>query len=339
MKIEYEKSLKEFNSFKVEVKSNLLVTVEDDSEFEANQLDKYLNKEFYILGEGSNTLFTKDFQGTVLLIRNKGRRIIEEDDDTLLVEVSAGENWNDLVNWSIQKELIGLQNLVDIPGNTGACPIQNIGAYGVEVKDFITEVQIYEIEKKESRRLSNKECNFGYRDSIFKNHLKGKGIVRSVVFKLEKYKGIVDDKYLQYSGIQEKLEGKKPTLNNVLLAIKQIRKEKLPSLDIYGSCGSTFKNLEIEKSEYIKLERQFVGLPMYETKDSNIVKIPTAYILERLGWKDRKEGNVGTWTYHPLIVTNYGNATAQEIHSFILKMQDDFKLNTGFELDTEINII
>ena len=339
MKLEYDKSLKELNSFKVEVKSKLLLTIEDDCEFVPNQLDKYLKEKFYILGEGSNTLFTKDFDGTVLLIRNKGIGIIEQDSDYILVEVSAGENWNDFVNWSIEKELIGLQNLTDIPGNVGASPIQNIGAYGVEVKDFITDVQVYDIERKECRRLSNKQCDFKYRDSIFKNLLKDKVIVRSVTFKLERYNKTVDDKYLQYSGIQDKLKGEKPTLVNVLNAIKQIRKEKLPCLDTHGSCGSTFKNLEVELSEYKELEKQFVGLPMYETKDSNIVKIPTAYILENLGWKNRREGNVGTWTYHPLIVTNYGNATAKEIHSFILEMQKDFKSNTGLELETEINII
>ncbi|MDX9739039.1 MAG: UDP-N-acetylmuramate dehydrogenase [Candidatus Dojkabacteria bacterium] len=339
MRLEYDKSLKKLNTFKVDIKSKLLLTVEDDREFNPELLDKYLKDNFYILGEGSNTLFTKDFDGTVLLIRNKGIRIVEKDSDYILVEVSAGENWNDFVNWSIDNKFIGLQNLVDIPGNVGASPIQNIGAYGPEVKDFITEVQIYDIERKGCRTLSNKECDFGYRDSIFKNHLKGKVIVKSVTFKLERYKGVIDDKYLQYSGIQDKLKGKKPTLRALALAVKQIREEKLPCLDTYGSCGSTFKNLEIELSKYKELEKRFVGLPMYETKDSNIVKIPTAYILEKLGWKNKREGNVGTWTYHPLIVTNYGNATAQEIHSFILKMQNDFKFNTGLELETEINII
>ena len=339
MKFESEKSLKEFNSFKVDVKCKLLLTVEDDCEFVSDLLDKYLKEQFYILGEGSNTLFSKDFKGTILLVRNRGIRIIEQDPNYVLVNISAGENWNDFVNWSIEKELVGLQNLADIPGNVGACPIQNIGAYGVEVKDFITEVEIYDIERKECKKLSNKECNFGYRDSIFKNLLKGKVIVKSVTFKLEKYKGAVDEKYLQYGGIQEKLEGKKPTLNTLHLAIKQIRKEKLPSLDMYGSCGSTFKNLEVEIEKYKGLEKQFVGLPMYETRDANIVKIPTAYILEKLGWKNRREGDVGTWIYHPLIVTNYGNASEREIYSFILKMQSDFKTNTGLELETEINII
>lgn len=339
MRLEYDKSLKKLNTFKVDIKSKLLLTVEDDSEFNSELLDKYLKGQFYILGEGSNTLFTKNFDGTVLLIRNKGIKIVEQNPDYTLVEVSAGENWNDFVNWSIDKELIGLQNLADIPGNVGACPIQNIGAYGVEVRDFITNVQIYDIEKGECTALSNKECNFGYRDSIFKNHLKGKVIVKSVTFKLERYKGVIDDKYLQYSGIQDKLEGKKPTIGNLHTAIKHIRKEKLPCINTYGSCGSTFKNLVVEISKYKELEKQFIGLPMYETKDPNIVKIPTAYILEKLGWKNKREGSVGTWIYHPLIVTNYSNATAKDIHSFILNIQKDFKSNTGLELDTEINII
>ncbi len=339
MKLEYEKSLKELNTFKVKVKSKLLLAIEDDCEYISEQLDKYLKGQFYILGEGSNTLFTKNFDGTVLLIRNKGIKIVEQNPNYILVEVSAGENWNNFVNWSIDSRLIGLQNLADIPGNVGACPIQNIGAYGVEVKDFITDVQIYDIERKECRSLTNKECNFGYRDSIFKNLLKDKVIVKSVTFKLERYKDVVDDKYLQYSGIQDKLEGKKPTIGNLHRAIKQIRKEKLPCLDTYGSCGSTFKNLEIELSKYKELEKQFIGLPMYETKDPNIVKVPSAYILEKLGWKNKREGSVGTWIYHPLIVTNYDNATAKEIHSFILDMQKDFKSNTDLDLETEINII
>lgn len=229
--------------------------------------------------------------------------------------------------------------MTDIPGNVGASPIQNIGAYGIEVKSFITEVEYLSLETFKIEKLTNTQCEFGYRDSIFKNKLKGKVIVKHVTFKLDRFSGEINDKYLTYSGIQEKMSNKEKTLNNLLMSVKEIRKAKLPTMDEYGSCGSTFKNKDISLTLYQQLEDKFPGLPKFNTEKENFVKIPVAYILEKLNWKNRRKGDVGTWMHHPLIVTNYGNATGKEIFNFIEDMQKDFKENTSLDLDLEINII
>ncbi len=337
MRIEKNISLKPYNTFRVDVNANLVITIENSEELLLDEIYQYISKtNTLFLGRGSNTLFSKDFKGTIFLLRNEGIEVVNENDTHILVKVNAGEQWNSFVQWSTEKNLIGLQNLIDIPGNVGSSPIQNIGAYGVEVKDYIESVNVLMLKEKEERILSNKECRFGYRDSIFKNELKGQFVITEVIFKLPKFKGKIEEKYLQYNDLKERV--KEHTLENLLNTVRDIRKEKLPSIDEYGSCGSTFKNLLIDTAKYKELEKKFPGLPSFETEKGNTVKIPTAYILDKLGWKNKREGEVGTWIYHPLIVTNYGNASAGEIVAFIGKIQQDFKKNTGLYLETEINI-
>ncbi len=340
MRTEHNISLKGLNTFCVEVKTNTLCTIEQEEDFSNKELQGvFKERNFLILGGGSNILFTKDFPGTVILIRNKGKKILEETDDYITVEVNAGEEWDSFVKWSTKKGLVGLHNLAKIPGTVGATPIQNVGAYGAEIKDFLQEVKIIDLESGREEILQNKECKFGYRDSIFKNELKDRVIVKSVIFKLEKFKNKIDEKYLSYAGIKEDLLGKKINPQNIYYSISKIRDSKLPKVEEYGSCGSTFKNPEIAISEYERLIKIYPELPKFDTNDENIVKIPAAYILEQLGWKNRKEGEVGTWIYHPLIVTNYGEASGMDILSFIDKMKLDFKSHTDLDLECEINII
>jgi UDP-N-acetylmuramate dehydrogenase len=338
MKIQNNISLKPLNTFNVDVLANTVCTLQSNDDFSLEKICKYLSK-YIILGGGSNILFSKDFDGTVLLIRNMGKEILQEDEDTVLIKVNAGENWDEFVDWSIEKNLVGLHNLACIPGCVGACPVQNVGAYGVEIKDLLTEVEIFDLEDGNTKILKNKECDFGYRDSIFKRKLRNKVIIKSVTFKLQKFKGTVDEKYLGYSGIKEKVGEYKLTPKTIYSAVSKLREEKLPDVEEFGSCGSTFKNPEIDIKKYIQLVQKFPELPKYETSKKNIVKIPAAHILEKLGWKNRREGDVGTWIYHPLIVTNYGNAKPEEILNFIKKIQNDFERNTDIPLECEINII
>ena len=339
MKIQKGVSLKKYNTFHVDVIANRLITIEDSRDLLSSDITPYLkDTNILFLGRGSNTLFTKDFEGTIFLLRNTGIEIEQEDSDETVVKVNAGVDWNDLVLWSTKANLLGLQNLIDIPGNVGSSPIQNIGAYGVEIKEYIKGVKIYNLEDGKEQILTNEECHFGYRDSVFKNELKGKVVITQVILKLKKYKGILDDRYIEYAGIKEKIGDREVDLNSLLQIVRDIRKEKLPPIEEYGSCGSTFKNLLVDINKYKELEQKFVGLPSFETEQKDIVKIPTAYILDKLGWKNRRERNVGTWIYHPLIVTNYGGASGKEILAFILKMQDNFKEHTGLYLEPEINI-
>ena len=338
MKVEKNISLKKHNTFKVEYLVDTLVTIERDKDFSNKLLKKYFENKFVILGEGSNILFTKDFKGTALLVRNKGMNILNETEEYIDIQVCAGENWDEFVQWCIKKELLAIHNLALIPGIVGATPIQNVGAYGVEIKDILTSVSVYNIEDGKDFVLNNDECRFGYRDSIFKNELKDKVIVKSVTFRLPKFKGNIDNKYLEYGGIKEALEDKEINPLNLYQAIINIREMKLPKVKEYGSCGSTFKNPLISIEKYNELIKKFPELPKYETDKKEVVKVPAAYILEKLGWKNKREGSVGTWILHPLIVTNYDKATGKEIYSFIKEIQKDFKSNTNLDLECEINI-
>lgn len=340
MKVEKNVSLKKLNTFRVDINTDILLTIDSDNDFSNKEVAQYLkNDNLLILGGGSNILFTKDFKGCVTLIRNMGKKILEENDQFLTVRVSAGESWEDFVKWSIKKNLVGLHNLALIPGTVGATPIQNVGAYGVEIKDFLTEVEVINILSHNTQTLKNSECKFGYRDSIFKNELKDKVIIKSVTFILQKYTGKFDDKYTQYAGIKDDIKSKEPNPKNIYDSVVRLRESKLPKIKEYGSCGSTFKNPEITIEEYNRVLKIFPELPKYDTEKKDIVKIPAAYILEKLGWKNKRRGDVGTWIYHPLIVTNYGNASGEDILSFINEIKSDFKSKTNLDLECEINII
>lgn len=340
MIVEKNVSLKKLNTFKVDINTDILLTIDSDTDFTNKEFLTFIkNDNLLILGGGSNILFTKDFNGSVILIQTKGKKILNESDKFLTVRVSAGENWDDFVKWSVKKNLVGLHNLALIPGTVGATPIQNVGAYGVEVKDFLTEVEVFNIQTHTIEVIKNSECKFGYRDSIFKNELKNRVIIKSVTFKLQKYTGLIDGKYTEYSGIKDEIKEKVPTPKNIYDAVIRLRESKLPKVQEYGSCGSTFKNPEITIDQYDKLLKIFPELPKYDTEKKDIVKIPAAYILEKLGWKNKRKGDVGTWIYHPLIVTNYGNASGEDILSFINEIKSDFKSNTNLDLECEINII
>lgn len=340
MEISYNQSIKHLNTFNVDITANRLCYINSNDDFSNPQFIKCLtDKNIYILGKGSNTLFTKNFNGTIIILRNLGKKIVQKTPTHIEVQVNAGEDWDSFVKWSVKNNVVGLHNLAYIPGSVGATPIQNVGAYGVEIKDFLKEVEVFDIEKHTVKKISNSECKFGYRDSIFKNELKNKVIIKSVTFVLPIFNNDVDKKYTEYAGIFELINNRKITPKLMYTCIKKIRQSKLPEIKEYGSCGSTFKNPEITVSQYNNLLKIFPQLPKFETDKENIVKIPAAHILEKLGWKNKRDGDVGTWIYHPLIVTNYGNASGEEILQFINKMKSDFKSKTTLDLECEINII
>ncbi|MDD4382203.1 MAG: UDP-N-acetylmuramate dehydrogenase [Candidatus Dojkabacteria bacterium] len=344
MKVYKEKSLKQYNSFGVNVKAKHLIICESVKDIISLDSKSIFKEKFFILGGGSNTLFTKDFDGTIIKMDIKGKNIIKEDKDTVLLKINAGEDWTNIVKWSVENNLLGIQNLALIPGTCGAAPVQNIGAYGSEIKDNLVDVEIYDIKTKKIKIITNTNCMFGYRDSIFKNKLKNKMVITGITLKLQKInpKNNVPDKYTQYGDIKKLLEERyhnKATLINLYKTICEIRKNKLPDIKEYGSCGSTFQNPIIDINIYEILKQKFPEIPTYDCGIKGKVKIPAAYILEKIGWKNKKIGNVGTWTYHPLIVTNYGNATGKDILEVIDKIRNDFYKETGIKLDTEINII
>lgn len=342
MDIKTNISLKKYNTFRVDIKTKQfceIINIQDLIELYNQNL--FSNK-FLILGGGSNILFTKDYDGMIIKMNILGRKILEETDSSLKLKLGAGEIFEDIVEWSIKNSWMGIQNLAMIPGTVGATPIQNVGAYGVEIKDVLEEIEYFDSKDGNTKKISAKDCNFGYRDSIFKQKLKDDAIVTSITIRLEKYKGKkLPERYLAYGDITNELENKykKPyTLENLYEAIFSIRKSKLPDLKEYGSCGSTFQNPIISQERYSIIKEKYENIPSFPTGDKNLVKIPAAYVLEKLGWKNKRIGKCGTWT-HPLIVTNYEGASSEEILSVIEEMQKDFYDDLGVELKTEINII
>ncbi len=292
---------------------------------------------FLILGGGSNLLPTKDFNGLVIRIANKGISVIEETSDTVHIGVEAGENWHELVMQCLKKGWFGIENLSLIPGSVGAAPMQNIGAYGVEVKQVIEQVHYYDLEKKEMKILSNAECRFGYRESIFKQELKDKAVIWKVDFRLSKQPSAK----MEYGDIKAVLDGKgiiNPTPKDVSDAVIQIRQSKLPDPAEIGNAGSFFKNPVVQVAVYESIKQNHPEAPSYPAGDG-LVKIPAGWLIEKAGWKGKTLGNYGVHARQALVLVNYGSAKGSDIYQLAKDIQADVKAKFGVELQMEVNLI
>ena len=273
-------SLLPYNTFGIDVKSKHFIDVKSIDELQAvinqNQLENLL-----VLGGGSNLLLTKDFEGLTLRIQNRGIEIVEQDDRKARVKVAAGENWHDFVLWCLENDLGGVENLALIPGNVGAAPIQNIGAYGVELREVFESCEAISIDTGKVKIFKKDECDFGYRNSIFKNTLKGKYIIFSVQFNLNKPPHALN---ISYKGLSEKLEGKIPNIQSIAQAVIEIRTSKLPDPKKIGNCGSFFKNPVISLIKFNDLKQQYPDIPHYPDQLDKI-KIPAAWLIDTLGYK------------------------------------------------------
>jgi UDP-N-acetylmuramate dehydrogenase len=289
-----------------------------------------------VLGQGSNILFTGDFPGIVVRNEITGIKAVDEDQSDVIIEAGSGVIWNDLVDYAVGMGWWGIENLALIPGTVGAAPVQNIGAYGVEAADVIMRVNAFHLEKREWLVLENRDCGFGYRDSIFKGELRNKSIISSVVFRLSK-KG---RPRLDYSGIREELERmdiSEPSASDISSAVASIRRSKLPDPAILGNAGSFFKNPVVNESEYRRLVTIYPLLRAHRQGDN--YKIPAAWLIEQAGWKGYREGNTGCYEKHPLILVNFGNASGKEILSFSEKIQESVFSRFGISLEHEVNIL
>ncbi len=335
-------SLKAYNTFGVDVCAKSMYEIRNLEEIQYLYEQGIFSSRFLILGDGSNILFTKDFDSTIIKINLQGKEILENNDEHVKLKISAGEKLEEIVKWSVENNWIGIQNLALIPGTIGATPIQNVGAYGVEIKDVLENVEYFDLKNGMVKTISVSDCEFGYIDSIFKHKLKDFAIITSITIKLKNFqKQELPERYLAYGDITKELEthfAKPYTLKNLYDAICNIRKSKLPDIKEYGSCGSTFQNPIVSQEKYLNIQKKYESIPSFPTSDKRFVKIPAAYILEKLGWKNKRIGKGGTWT-HPLIVTNYGNANPKDILNVIEQMQKDFYDEIGVKLETEINII
>lgn len=335
MKILQNYSLKNHNTFGIDAIAKEFVVI--NSIEELKEAIAY-NPSFFVLGGGSNVLFSKYKIPFVIQINIKGIETISQSSNEVEVKVAAGENWHEFVLWCVRQNYGGIENLALIPGNVGACPIQNIGAYGVEVKDCIVSVETLEIETLKEHNFKNSECNFDYRDSIFKNQLKGKHIITAVVFKLSTKNHTLN---LDYGAITDILNQKNinnPTLSDVADTVINIRQSKLPNPSIIGNGGSFFKNPVISKEHFNRLQKQHPTIPFYTISESSI-KIPAGWLIEKAGLKGHREGDAGVHKLQALVLVNYGNASGLDIISLAKKIQKIVKDSFQITLEIEVNLV
>lgn len=334
-------SLKKYNTFNIDIKAKWFVVVKNVGDILNILADqRFLSERKMILGGGSNVLFTRDFNGLVILVKIKGIKKTEEDNDSILLKVGAGEVFDNFVEYCVNKNLGGLENLSSIYGSVGAAPIQNIGAYGQEIKDVIDRVETINIDTKKREILDNNDCKFCYRDSIFKDkEFKGKYIITDVYFRLKK-----DPKSfnIDYEAISKELRGLKLNLKNIRNVIIKIRDEKLPNPKEIGNAGSFFKNIKINKEDLKKLEKEYPelkGAPHINIKGK--IKIPTAWLIDQCGFKGKgkKQGkSFGAYGKQPLILVNYGKANGKDILDFSKEIQKQVFQKFGVKIKREVNI-
>lgn len=335
MQIQQNISLKNFNTFGIDAIAKQYVSVSN-----LGELQKVLSehKNVFVLSGGSNLLLVNDIDKLVIHLNLKGIKTKEISKNQVLVSVKAGENWHDFVLWCIEHNLGGLENLSLIPGNVGTCPIQNIGAYGVEVKDTLETVKAIEIETGELRTFKNSECDFDYRNSVFKNSLKGKHIITEVTFLLTKESHQLN---YSYGAIQSELEALNitaPTIKNISDAVIKIRNSKLPNPKEIGNSGSFFKNPIISKHLFEKLKIAHPTMPSYPVNDDS-VKIPAGWLIEQSGFKGKRFGETGSHKNQALVLVNYGKATGLEIYALAKKIQATIFSNFEINLEIEVNVI
>lgn len=338
IEILHNEPLKPYNTFGIAVKARLFCEICSKEQLSALIESGQLQRQpFLLLGGGSNILFTKDMEGLVVRMNITGREILFQDEDKVLVRIAAGENWDDFVVWSLDRGLNGLENLSLIPGNVGSSPIQNIGAYGVEVKDFIEEVEVIYLADGRVEVLRHAQCAFGYRDSIFKNALKGKVAILSVTFRLNKSKNL----HLAYGAISHELEEMgiaSPTSSDVREAVCRIRRSKLPDPAILGNAGSFFKNPTVSSKVYDSLLLKFPALPAYPQANGSY-KLAAGWLIEQCGWKGIRVGDAGVHIAQALVLVNYGAATGKEILTLATEIQQSVHAKFGIKLEMEVNIL
>ena len=337
LQIQQNVSLKNFNTFGLDAKARYFVEISHVDELVELFLDpQWQQTERLVLGGGSNMLFVKDFEGLVIRMNIRGieHRISH---DEVFVEAGAGEVWNDLVNFCVAHQYAGLENLSLIPGSVGASPIQNIGAYGLELKDVFDTCEAFEIATGAIKTFTKADCHFGYRDSVFKTELKGKYIITSVKFKLS----LVPDVKLHYGAIKDELIKRditSPTIKDVSQVVSHIRVSKLPDPSTIGNAGSFFKNPVITSVEFEKVHSSYPEVVHYPAGEGYI-KLAAGWLIEQCGWKGKVVGHTGTWKNQALVLVNHGGATGEEVYSLSSQIIDSVYTKFGVMLEREVNII
>lgn len=332
-------SLKKYNTFGLDAYARHFMEIESEDIFpELIGNEGYKQSRKFIIGGGSNVFFENGhFDGTILHPVMKGIEIIDTEGDEVTVRCAAGENWKDFVDMTIARGWYGLENLSDIPGNVGAAPVQNVGAYGIEAKDCISKVYAINIENGEKKCFKKPECEFGYRTSIFKNAAMKNLLIYSVEFILKKNSTL----RLDYGNIRSYLSEKNilnPTISDVAQAVKDIRASKLPQVGIVGSAGSFFKNAVVPKAKYGQLKDEYPEMPGFEG-ENGYVKIPTGWLIEKAGLKGYRDGDAGVWSKQALILVNHGTATGTDIKRVMQKVISEVEDKFGIKIEPEVVIV
>ncbi len=331
-------SLKTYNSFGIDVKARQMLFIHDIYDLSDSFDSIYTNNDKWMfLGGGSNVLFTGDYEGTIIKMSLMGIKVVDKTSDHVYVRVNGGEEWDNFVGYCVGNNWGGIENLSLIPGSTGAAPIQNIGAYGVELKDSFYCLEAMQISDGTMRQFNKQECGFGYRTSVFKTRLKDKYIICSVVFKLNLnhkpelgYKAIND--YFKKNGAGS------PTIDNIRRAVIQIRKNKLPDPKFLGNAGSFFKNPVVTLQQLEEIKKSYPGIIAYPDSN-NYMKIPAGWLIEQAGWKGFRKGDAGVYEKQALVIVNYGKAKGIEILKLANMITKSVYEKFGIELKPEVNII
>lgn len=336
MRIEEYKSLKPYNTFGIDCIARYFVSVKNISELK-QMLASKPPSELFVLGGGSNMLLIDDLDAFVVHLDLKGIEILKETDSEIFLKVMAGENWHEFVLYCLRNDYGGLENLSLIPGNVGTAPIQNIGAYGVELKDTFVSCEALEIETLTQREFNREEVHFGYRNSIFKNEVKGKYIITSVTFRLTKKDHRINT---AYGDIQKILCDKNidnPSIQDISEAVIAIRQSKLPDPKILGNSGSFFKNPVVDLKTFQEFRRKFPEAPFYEISPSEF-KIPAGWLIENAEFKGKRFGDAGVHEKQALVLVNYGNASGKEVWELANEIQRAVMEDTGIFIEPEVNI-
>jgi UDP-N-acetylmuramate dehydrogenase len=337
MEILKDYDLTSLNTFGVPVKAKFFVEVNTEQELqELFSQEEFRNNSQLFLGGGSNVLFTKDFDGIVVLNKLKGIEILEENKDTVVVRSMSGVIWHDLVLFVVERKYWGIENLSFVPGTVGAAPMQNIGAYGAELKSVLETVEAIEISTGVKKVFSKEECELGYRDSVFKNTLKGKYFITAVTLRLsKKAEKNTSYKVLREHLEQNKIEVKEP--KDISDAVTYIRKTKLPDPKVLGNAGSFFKNVFVDEEKFKELIKDYPDMPYF--KEGGVIKIPSGWLVEECGWKGKKVGNVGVHDRQALVLVNHGGASGAEIKKLAEEIIDAVYQKFGLSLTPEVNLI
>lgn len=336
MKVTENTSLSALNTFHIDIRTKYFIEVSD-----VHDIRDFIGSDLYaiqpkmILGGGSNMLFTRDFNGCMIRPLVKGIEVLSEDAGSVIVRAGAGENWDDFVGYCVESGWSGIENLSFIPGTVGASPVQNIGAYGMEVKDSVITVETVDLESGKTKNYSNKQCRFSYRNSIFKSELQNRVLITHVTFHLRKNNRFTTT----YHDLNKELDQYPETnLKNIRSAVITIRKKKLPDPEVLANAGSFFRNPVVSNTKLDSLKLFYPRIPHFMDDDGNI-KLSAAWLIEHCGWKGRRIKKAGTYKKQPLVIVNYGGATGNEILNLARKIQQSVMNHFAIRLEPEVNIV